>query len=337
MRKLLLNSTAIASVAAITASITAVTASVALADVSISAFTEFTYTSRSSQVTANDGTTTDSDSEIAFKFSNKTDSGLTIGYTVELESDEGTVATTYSVDESSLSIAGGFGKIVLGQNDSVADDYAISADDVAGESEAPTVASASIGTSTDIELSDGDTRKVSYHLPAMGGFTGGASFTNSGTNNGTDTTSFGFNYEVESGGNTVTLGASTATTEASTTDTDAQILGLKVVSGNLTFVASQTAYEAVDEDIGTTGAGVSYEMANGMVLAAYTMKSEDDLDAGEEYTKSGVELQYNIANGLTAFINVDDYQYKAATSPDTDGTSVVDSGTASKLTIAASF
>ena len=336
MRKLLLNSTTIASVAAITASITAVTASVAIADVSISAFTDFKYMSRSSQVTANDGTTTDSDSEIAFKFSNKTDSGLTIGYTVELESDEG-LASAIAIDESSFSIAGGFGKVVLGQNDSVADDYAISADDVAGESEAPTVASASIGTSTDIELSDGDTRKVSYHLPAMGGFTGGASFTNSGTNNGTDTTSFGFNYEVESGGNTVTLGASTATTEASTTDTDAQILGLKVVSGNLTFVASQTAYEAVDEDIGTTGAGVSYEMANGMVLAAYTMKSEDDLDAGEEYTKSGVELQYNIANGLTAFINVDDYQYKAATSPDTDGTSVVDSGTASKLTIAASF
>ena len=47
MRKLLLNSTAIASVAAITASLTAVTASVALADVSISAFTDFKYMSRS--------------------------------------------------------------------------------------------------------------------------------------------------------------------------------------------------------------------------------------------------------------------------------------------------
>jgi hypothetical protein len=31
-------------------------------------------------------------------------------------------------------------------------------------------------------------------------------------------------------------------------------------------------------------------MDNVMVLGAYTMKSEDDLDAGEEYTKSGVEV-----------------------------------------------
>ena len=50
MRKLLLNSTAIATVAALTAS-------VAVADVSISAATELKYKSRSSQVTANDGTT----------------------------------------------------------------------------------------------------------------------------------------------------------------------------------------------------------------------------------------------------------------------------------------
>jgi outer membrane protein OmpU len=326
LRKLLLNSTALATALAITSN-------AAIADISISADSSWTYLSRSSQVTANDGTTFGTDSEIKFSFTNKTDSGLTIGYVVELESDD----TDTAINESSLSIAGGFGKLVIGENDSVADDYAISADDLAGESEAPTVASASIGTSTDIELSDGDSNKVSYHLPAMGGFTGGASFTDSGTNTGTDTTSFGFNYEVEAGGNTLTLGASTSTTEATTTDTDAQIIGLKVKSGNLTIVASQTAYEAVDEDIETTGAGVSYEMANGMVLAAYTMKSEDDLDAGEEYTKSGVELQYNIANGLTAFINIDDYEYKAATNPDSDGTSVVDSGTASKLTIAASF
>ena len=325
MRKLLLNSTAIATVAALTSG-------VALADVSISAATEWAYNSRSSQIVAKDGTTFGNVSEILFKFSNKTDSGLTIGYTVDLISDAG-AAGNATIDESSLSISGGFGTIILGENDSVADDYAISADDIADENEAATVTSATIGTSTDIELSDGDDNKISYHLPQMGGFTGGASFTDSGTNTGTDTTSFGFNYEVEAGGNTLTSGASTATTEATTKDTDAQILGLKVVSGNLTIIASQSSYEAVDEDIETTGAGVSYKMPNGMVLGAYTLKSEDDLDAGEEYTKSGVELQYTIANGLTTFINVDDYEYKAGTSE----TAVSDSGTTSKLTIAASF
>jgi hypothetical protein len=79
MRQLLLNSTAIATVAALTAS-------VAVADVSISATTEYKYESRSSQKTSLDGTQGISTSEIVFKFSNKTDSGLTVGYVAELTS-----------------------------------------------------------------------------------------------------------------------------------------------------------------------------------------------------------------------------------------------------------
>ena len=52
----------------------------------------------------------------------------------------------------------------------------------------------------------------------------------------------------------------------------------------------------------------------------------------EEYTNSGVEIAYTVASGLTAYINVEDYEYKAGTSGGT-----ADSGTASKLTIKASF
>jgi hypothetical protein len=83
------------------------------------------------------------------------------------------------------------------------------------------------------------------------------------------------------------------------------------------------------------GASVSYKMANGMVLGAYTMKSEDDKDTNEEYTASGVEVQYTIAAGLKAYINVDDYEYTAATSGGDTTTS--DSGTNTKLTIKATF
>ena len=127
-----------------------------------------------------------------------------------------------------------------------------------------------------------------------------------------------------------------ATQEATTKDTDHQNLAVKVVSGNLSFIAAQSSKESVDEDINSTGAGVSYKMANGMVLGAYTMKSEDDLDAGEEFSKSGVEVQYTIAAGLTAVINVDDYDYKIGTNNDSADT-VADSGTMSKLTLKASF
>jgi hypothetical protein len=196
--------------------------------------------------------------------------------------------------------------------------------------------SATIALTTDIELGDGDNNKIAYHLPAMGGFTAGVSFTDSGEVGSTDTTTYGMNYVMEAAGNTVTIGAATATTEATTKDTDCQILGVKVDSGNLSFIASQTSYEAVDEDISTTGVGVSYKLPKGVILAAYTLKSEDDLDVGEEYSKSGVEVQYIIASGLTAYLNVEDYDYKIGTNNDS-GDIVANSGTVSKLKIAASF
>jgi len=326
MRKLLLNSTAIATVAALTAS-------VAVADVSISASTEFKYMSRSSQVVANDGTTTVADSEVVFKFANKTDSGLTIGYVVELESDD----TNTAINESSFSISGGFGKVVLGENDGAGDNYGIAAQDLIAEENTGTVASSSISTNSDIAAMSGDAIKIAYHVPAMGGFTAGASYANSGAGGATDTTEVGAKYVMDAGGVAVTIQGSSATTEAATTDTDAQSFGVKVVSGNLSLIAAQGTYQAVDEDHSSQGLAASYKLPNGMTIGGYIFKSEDDLDVGEEYTKSGVEASYTIASGLTAVINVDDYDYKAATTPDSDGTATVDSGTITSLAIKASF
>ena len=322
MRKLLLSSTALATAAVLTAG-------AAVADVSISATTEWEYTSRSSQVTTTDGTYFGVDSEIAFNFSNKTDSGLTISYVVEMESD----AT--GIDESSLSISGGFGKLVLGQNDGVLDNYGFEAEDAVAQQSATTHTNATMEYGNGPTTSDAN--KVSYHLPAMGGLTLGASFTDSGTaaaaNTGTDSTGIGFAYTTEAGGNTLTIAGAQQTTEATTTDVDVQNLSAKVVSGGLTFIIANTTYQASGEDRSSTGAGASYTLANGIKIGAYTFKTEDDLDVGEEYTKSGVEIKYNIASGLDAYINVDDYEYKIGT----EATATADSGTISKLTIAASF
>jgi hypothetical protein len=325
MRKLLLGTTALAAAGAMLTN-------VAVADgPSVSGYYEWKYNSRSSQQTALDGTTFASDSEITFKFSNKTDSGLTVGMVTEFETDDGNSA----VNESSMSISGGFGKVVLGGNDGVGDNYGIGAGDLIAEEERPGVASASIGTSSDITMGDGDANKISYHLPAMGGLTVGASFADSGAVGSTDTTSFGARYTMDAGGNAITRGGATQTTEAATADTDTQNLGVKIVSGNMSFILAQSSVESTADDYDTMGASVSYKMANGMVLGAYTMKSEDDLDVSEEYTASGVEVQYTIAAGLKAYINVDDYEYTAAT---TGGqTAVSDSGTNSKLTIKATF
>jgi len=328
MRKLLLNSTAIATVAALTAS-------VAVADISISASTEFKYKTRSSLVSSTDTTTTATDSEIVFKFSNKTDSGLTVGYVAELTA--GGTGTDGTFDESSFSIAGGFGKVVLGENDGVGDNFGISAVDLIAEENLDKVASARISTNADIVQGDGDNTKISYFMPAMGGLTAGISSYEAGQAAG-DTTTIGAAYAMDIGGNSVTVGgASTSTPVANAKNTESNNIGLKVVSGNLKMTVSRATYEAVDEDRDANGFAASYTLANGVTVGAYMVNSKDGLDAGEKYEASGVEAQYTIATGLTAVVSVGNYDYVVGTNADTDMSSVSDNGTSTSLTIKASF
>ena len=321
MRKLLLGTTALAAAASLSAN-------VAIADVSISGSYEWTYNSLSSNQTALDGTSMGSDSEIVFKFSNKTDSGLTIGLVTELESDDADTA----INESSLSISGGFGKVVLGGNDSVGDNFGIEAEDLIAEESAPNGSGATVSTDTDITPASGDDSKVSYFLPAMGGLTAGVSHRTTVTG-GSDSTEFGAQFTTSAAGSTITIGGATGTTDNATKDIDSQNIGVKIVNGPISVIFAQGSYEADDEDREANGASISYAVGNGMTIGAYTMESDDALDAGEEYSKSGFEVQYAIASGLTAVVTVDDYEYKKGTG----GSGTSDSGTNSKLTIKASF
>ena len=323
MRKLLLGTTALAAAATLSAN-------AALADVSISGYYEWKMESHSSDIASQDGTSFANDSEIKFTFSNKTDSGLSIGMVTELESDDGDTA----VNESSLSIAGGFGKIVLGGNDGVGDNYGVSSTDLPAEEVYATSTTDGLTIlNSDINGLSGDANKIAYHLPAMGGLTAGVSYTDSGEAGSTDTTEVGFKYSMEAGGAGITIGGATGTTEAATTDTDSQVLGVKVTSGNISAVVSQATYEAassVDEE--SNGASVQFKVSDGMTFTVHTAKTESANDS-QEYTNTGAEIAYTIASGLTAYVNVEDYDYKVGTSTG----NTADSGTVSKLTIKATF
>ena len=95
---------------------------------------------------------------------------------------------------------------------------------------------------------------------------------------------------------------------------------------------SNATYEDANQDESTNGVAISYAMSSGTTLVGYTTKLEDDT-SNEDYSVSGVEVQYTIASGLSAVINVEDYEYEDGTT----GTTADDSGTASSLTIKASF
>jgi len=328
MRKLLLGTTALAAAATLTAN-------AALADVTISGGAEFKYLSRSSNDSTKDGTTMSSDNELTINFTQKTDSGLDLTYRIDFDSDPGDDAAL-GTDESSLTIAGGFGKLVLGQDDDASDSYTLDEMDLIAEEPGPSLhASASIGTSSSI--SSDDAMKVAYHLPAMGGLTAGISHTDRSAAGGTDTTAYGARYTMDAGGAAITLAYSALTDENATQDVDLENMGLKVVSGDISLVLSQGGSESNDEDVENQGGSISYKMPNGMTIGAFTFKSEDDLDVGEEYTASGAEIQYSIASGLKATISVVDYDYKITTANHESTDTSADSGTMTQLTIGASF
>jgi hypothetical protein len=330
MRKLLLGTTALAAAATLSAN-------VALADVSISGYYEWAYTSRGSDVAANDGTSNSTDSEIHIKFSNKTDSGLTIGMVTEIETDD----TDTAINEGSLSISGGFGKFVLGGNDGASDNYGIDAQDVVSEDINATGTDTLALLDTDVESVDGDNNKISYHLPALGGLTAGVSFTDSGTDATTgaqDSTSFGAQYSMEAAGASITLGGATITQEqvSGTVDVESNNIGVKVVTGDITLIAAQATYEATNADEEANGVGVKFKVNDGMSIGAYTVKVEDSTGTtDEEYSNTGAEVTYSIASGLTAYVNISDYDYK--TGSGTGAGTTADSGTVSKLTIKATF
>jgi hypothetical protein len=323
MRKYLLSTSAIAGVSLMS--------SLAYADVSISGSAEFLYSDSDSSISANDGTSTSSTHEVNIDFTNKTDSGLTISLNTDIDAD-----SAGSDDDNSLSIAGGFGTLVLGNTDGAEDKYSMNPGALVQEEKnaGELGTTSAIGSSTGARQ-DGNVNKITYHLPAMGGLTAGISFQNGGVAGGDDTQAMGFNYAMDAGGAAITLGYATATNEGATKDTDSSSLGVKIVSNGISFMVAQGSYEATDEDQSTNSAGISYTLPNGLALGAFTVKSEDDLDAGEEYSATHYEAAYTIASGLSAVITVSDFDYENGTAADTGATD--EDGTITSFTVKASF
>ena len=121
MRKLLLTSSALVAAASIS--------SFAVADVSVTGEFEWKYKQQAADQTTQDGDSFGQDNEIVISFSNKTDTGLTIGGKFEMDVD----AANATTDESVMTIAGGFGKLQLGQEDSANEIFGIGEHDLIDE------------------------------------------------------------------------------------------------------------------------------------------------------------------------------------------------------------
>lgn len=326
MRKFLLSTSALAGAALLS--------SAAIADVNISGTVEWEMISGDTDNAATDGTSMVMADEINIDFTNKTDSGLTITFNADLN------AGTGGVDDNSMSISGGFGKLTVGNTDGAADAMAIDGKDLVAEEHGMSATldlDNTIKQDTGSQL-DGNDNKITYMLPAMGGFSAGVSFADSGANTSTDTTSFGAQYSMEANGAAVTIGYTSETEENATEDKDARTIGAKVVINGISFIANQMNFEESGEDQTGNSFGVAYTLPSGLSLGYATVSVEDDgaTQTGEEFTANHYEAAYTIASGLSAVVTVSDYDYKVGTGSGASA-KTADSGTISSFMLKAAF
>ena len=346
MRKILLSSTSLLAAATI--------ASYASADVSVTGNFDWKYRNIASNVATSDGTQMAQDHEVVISFSNKTDSGLTVGGRFDMDGD------TAGLDESSISISGGFGSITMGANDGVSDAFGVTEQDLINDEahlakfspmfDADALAATTVGIMTnagEVNVS-GDANKIAYTTPSMGGFKAGYSVADAGVDTASnDTTDIGLSYTMPLEGGSLLFEYNQVKREATDTieEIQASNYGVTVTMGALTAIASSGQFEeatagstALTEDIEATGFGIKYDMGGGMTIAASVMESEDSADAAaatgakEKYSSNIGEVSYTIAPGLKANLTYNDFDYKIGGAGTT-----AEAGSITQLTINATF
>lgn len=333
MRKLLLGTTAIAAAATLSAN-------TALADVSLSGGYEFIYTSQDAGYTSA-GSSFDSfasDSDLKISFTNKTDSGLTIGMHIAQQDGAG-------YDETSMSIAGGFGTLILGADDGAGDRLTRTAHDILGpgalndhggdvKRASTTLADDNADLVNDID----DANNVTYILPTMGGLTIGASYADagSGASDNADESVVAAMYSFESGAvkGTIHYGQNSisgATVGAASLDSNS--MALDISTGPFRAVMAKA-----ESDLSATNTteimdyGVQYSVGNGLTLAA--VGTQIEANTGTEASDvTSVSARYTIASGLEASLTYHDYDYEDGTT----STTADDDGSYTQLIIQAKF
>jgi hypothetical protein len=327
MRKLLLTSSALVAAASIS--------SYAVADVSVSGGFEWKYTQQAADQTAQDGDTFAMDNEIVISFSNKTDSGLTVGGKFEMDVD----AANATTDESVLTISGGFGTFRLGQEDSMHETFGITEVDLIDEEGDGRY----VGTNSHTiaqnagEQGSTDGNKIGYVTPKMGGFQAGISVEDSGDNATTDMTAMGASYTFPIAGGSIVVKYNQSTLDGAT-DTDTSNMGAQLNLGAMSLIISSMTNETgTTENQEGTGFGIKYDMGGGLTIAASATEVEDDADTSagenEKYTANIGEVVYTVAPGLKAKVTYTDYEYKDGGQAGVGD----DSGQITQLTLTAAF
>lgn len=284
-----------------------------------------------------------SDTEVHFAGSTTLDNGIEVGAKIELEGEGGNSGTM--IDEQYLYVNGGFGQIKLGAEDGAAADMGITAPSVGpvGANDGDMGNWVTLNAVPDTVPAGGDSKRITYYTPSLGGFKAGLSYadddnsenddtTTSGTstNPGDNRVSAGIEYSGDFDGVSVAVslvgehmgegewygvGASVGfgafTIGASVSETDGEF----GVGESTTYVDDTT-----DFDI-----GVSYAMDAATVSLTYAYGENDDSAATagvDEISAIDLGLAYTLGAGVTWKSSVfwfDDEGQDAGTADDNEG------------------
>jgi outer membrane protein OmpU len=332
MRKVLLATTALVAMTG-----------AASAEVALSGYYEFGYTSVEDDLTV-DRDTTFTEGEIHVNFSNVTDSGLTLGYHTEIVTHMHSANSTGNqIDDSYMSIAGDFGTFRLGENDTIESTFATfhpgGRNMITGDDWTAQVRDADNAAVTDGDLSTvvtglrgsatggayADNANVTYISPEMGGFTFGISYAarDSGTTGGeyqaasdtgdNDDTVIGASYATDMAGASVSLQAHVQDNAESGTDkVKKTAYGTNIGFGDLSLAVSKVDYEeSTTTDSDTLGYGIGYQINDSISVAANLVNSETTVSGVQhDLDITSFSLSYDIAPGLNFAIALNNADYK---------------------------
>jgi len=310
MRKILLASTALVAFGTVAAN---------AADVTITGATDWHYFSydNDSNTGAQNGSYVDFDSDVDFKFTTTTDSGLALTF--------GTGLSETGSDDNYLNIAGDFGSLkLMGAMEGLAD----SAMD---ESVADNMSTLSPGLA--MHGADLNANTVMYTLPSMNGLTVKAHFQDAGVATKGDNTAFLVEYAADVATGSVKAQYISSTTDdtgaaGNTAGTDADSMGLRVTMDDFQVTASSHSLSDNSNTYDYTNnvIDVKYSGIEGVTISAFSLSGDDDLNNTYDFTQSAASLTYTIASGLTASVTMTDSEVTNAA-----GTITADDSTALNL------
>jgi hypothetical protein len=313
MRKVLLATTALATVAGV--------ASVASADVSISGAVQWQYyTVSDDNTTRSSDAAMSQDTDVNITFSTTTDNGLTMSFNQNLGSS--------SVDTSSSSISGDFGTIefTAGSGSAhAASSYQVTAPtasggygDATGIKDSGDVAFTNGMSVNEAEIDDGEDGALNYHSPSFAGLTFGIGTSHITATEADSSTSFGIKYAGSAGDIGYTLGYGSYDKG----DVEASIFGAQVSMNGITVGAARATDKAsATDDAEVTSYGITYKVSDAVTLSAGMNKSENmSLSTTKELEVTSIGVLYTIAPGLTASLGSHSFDYKTGGTTNNDGT-----------------